>query len=223
MIATMTTGAADAAHASAAMLDALREADELMSRGEYGEPLREFLHFADDLLDIIAGYVQRPDAGEAERGAFVKLRERVATARATLVNSRGDPERALRTSLPAPRRVLTDGKSWDLYAWDAAPGDPIHRYAAWARIGHPLTQKDIETARPLHAILSHLDLDEWDEVWPGVRCGQSNPTMRKFVVGDLPNVASRLQGSRNASSTMGLQRVGVACSDRRVCSQFVGR
>lgn len=158
------TGPADAAHASATMLDALREADELMKRGELGEPLEEVLHFANDLLDIIAGYVERPDAGEAERGAFMELRERVTAARATLVASKGGSVGPLHATQSTPRRVLTDGESWDLWAWDAPPGDPNGKYAAWARYGQPFEAANLSKSQPLQAILAHLDLNEWSEV-----------------------------------------------------------
>ena len=54
---------------SEALRDALRKAYELARAGESGEPLREALHFARDLLDLanetLAG---DPQAGEHARG-----------------------------------------------------------------------------------------------------------------------------------------------------------
>ena len=72
----------DAAQASEALVEALREARELARSGECGEPLAEVLWFCDDMLDIMAEYIERPNAGEAERGAFMEMRERVAALRA---------------------------------------------------------------------------------------------------------------------------------------------
>jgi hypothetical protein len=85
------TSPADAAHASEALIDALREAHELARAGEVGKPLADVLHFADDLLDIMAEHVERPDAGEGERGAFMEMRERVAAMRAQLAGSPSEP------------------------------------------------------------------------------------------------------------------------------------
>ena len=49
------------------------------------------LWFCNDLLDIMAEYVERPDAGEGERGAFMEMRERVAKLRTQLAGSLGEP------------------------------------------------------------------------------------------------------------------------------------
>ena len=76
------TSPADAARASEALIAALREAHELARAGEVGKPLADVLWFCDDLLDIMAEYVERPAAGEGERGAFLEMRERVAALRA---------------------------------------------------------------------------------------------------------------------------------------------
>ena len=83
--------AAVAARASKALVDALREAHELARSGEFGEPLADVLWFCDDLIDIMAEYFERPDAGEGERGAFMEMRERVAKLRAQLEGSPGEP------------------------------------------------------------------------------------------------------------------------------------
>jgi hypothetical protein len=40
------------ARISAAPLDALREANEFAQAGEYGDPLREVMHFARDLVAL---------------------------------------------------------------------------------------------------------------------------------------------------------------------------
>ena len=88
------TSPADAARASEALVDALREAHELARAGEVGKPLADVLWFCNDLLDIMAEYVERPDAGEGERGAFMEMRERVAALRAQLAGSSDEPGRA---------------------------------------------------------------------------------------------------------------------------------
>ena len=85
------TSPADAARASEALVDALREAHELARAGEVGKPLADVLWFCNDLLDIMAEYVERPDAGEGERGAFMEMRERVAKLRTQLADSLGEP------------------------------------------------------------------------------------------------------------------------------------
>jgi hypothetical protein len=82
---------ADAARASEALVDALREAHELVRSGEVGKPLADVLWFCDDMLDVMAEYVERPNAGEGERGAFMEMRERVAALRAQLAGSSGEP------------------------------------------------------------------------------------------------------------------------------------
>jgi hypothetical protein len=88
------TSPADAARASEALVDALREAHELARAGEVGKPLADVLWFCDDMLDVMAEYVGRPDAGEGERGAFMEMRERVAALRAQLEGSFHEPGRA---------------------------------------------------------------------------------------------------------------------------------
>jgi hypothetical protein len=84
----------DAARASEALVDALREAHELARAGEFGKPLADVLWFCDDMLDVMAEYVERPNAGEGERGAFMEMRERVAALRAQVEGSPGEPGHA---------------------------------------------------------------------------------------------------------------------------------
>lgn len=81
--------ATDAARASEALVDALREAHELARAGEVGKPLADVLWFCDDMLNVMAEYVERPNAGEGERGAFMEMRERVAELGAMLAGSSG--------------------------------------------------------------------------------------------------------------------------------------
>jgi len=88
------TAPADAARASEALVDALREAHELARSGDVGKPLADVLWFCDDMLDVMAEHVERPNAGEGERGAFMEMRERVAALRAELAGSWGEPGRA---------------------------------------------------------------------------------------------------------------------------------
>ena len=70
---------------SEALRDALREAYELARTGESGEPLREALHFARDLLDLanetLAG---DPQAGEHARGMALHMAEQVAAVESML-------------------------------------------------------------------------------------------------------------------------------------------
>jgi imidazoleglycerol phosphate dehydratase HisB len=70
---------------SEALRDALREAYELARAGESGEPLREALHFARDLLDLanvtLAG---DPQAGEHARGMAIHMAEQLAAVEALL-------------------------------------------------------------------------------------------------------------------------------------------
>jgi hypothetical protein len=73
--------ASDAARTSEALVDALREAHELARVGKLGKPLADVLWSCDELLDIMAEYVERSEAGEGERGAFMEMRERVAALR----------------------------------------------------------------------------------------------------------------------------------------------
>ena len=84
----------DAARASEALVDALREAHALARAGEFGPPLADVLWFCNDMLDVMPEYVERPDAGEGERGAFMEMRERVAAMRAQVAGSSGEPGRA---------------------------------------------------------------------------------------------------------------------------------
>jgi len=70
---------------SEALRDALRKAYELARAGESGEPLREALHFARDLLDLanetLAG---DPQAGEHARGMAMHMAEQLAAVEALL-------------------------------------------------------------------------------------------------------------------------------------------
>jgi hypothetical protein len=70
---------------SEAIRDALREAYELARAGENGEPLREALHFARDLLDLanetLAG---DPQAGEHTRGMSMYMAEQLAAVEGLL-------------------------------------------------------------------------------------------------------------------------------------------
>ena len=70
---------------SEALRDALREAYELARAGESGEPLREALNFARDLLDLanetLAG---DPQAGEHARGMALHMAEQLAAVEALL-------------------------------------------------------------------------------------------------------------------------------------------
>ena len=70
---------------SEALRDALREAYELARAGESGEPLREALHFARDLLDLanetLAG---DPRAGEHARGMAMHMADQLAAVEALL-------------------------------------------------------------------------------------------------------------------------------------------
>jgi hypothetical protein len=84
----------EAARASEALVDGLREADELAHSAEVGKPLADMLWFCNDMLDVLADYVERPDTGEGERGAFMEIRERVAELRAQLSGSSSEPGRA---------------------------------------------------------------------------------------------------------------------------------
>jgi hypothetical protein len=43
------------------------------------------------MLDVMAEYVERPNAGEGERGAFMEMRGRVAALRVQLAGSSGEP------------------------------------------------------------------------------------------------------------------------------------
>ncbi len=82
-----TSSAGDAAHASAALVDAPREASERARSGEGDKPLADVLWFRDDLLDIEADCVERPNAGEGPRGAFIEMREWGAALRGQLAGS----------------------------------------------------------------------------------------------------------------------------------------
>jgi hypothetical protein len=70
---------------SDAIRDALREAYELARAGENGEPLREALHFARDLLELanetLAG---DPQAGEHARGMAMHMAEQLAAVEGLL-------------------------------------------------------------------------------------------------------------------------------------------
>jgi hypothetical protein len=70
---------------SEALRDVLREAYELARAGESGEPLREALHYARDLLDLanetLAG---DPQAGEHARGMAMHMAEQLEAVEALL-------------------------------------------------------------------------------------------------------------------------------------------
>jgi hypothetical protein len=57
--------------------------------GEFSEPLSDVLWLCDDMLDIMAEHVERPNAGVGERGALMEMRERVAAPRSQLPGSPG--------------------------------------------------------------------------------------------------------------------------------------
>lgn len=82
---------ADAARASETFVDALREASEPARSGEGDKPLADALWFCDDFLDIEANSVERPNAGGGQRGAFMEMRERLATLRQQLAGSPHEP------------------------------------------------------------------------------------------------------------------------------------
>ena len=86
--------AADAARGSEAFVKALGEATELARSGEVDKPLADVLWFSDDLLDIDAACVQRPNVGEGPRGPFMEMRVRVAAPRGQLAGSPHEPSRA---------------------------------------------------------------------------------------------------------------------------------
>jgi len=86
--------AADAARGSEAFVKALGEATELARSGEVDKLLADVLWFSDDLLDINAACVQRPNAGEGQRGPFIEMRARVTALRGWLAGSPHKPSRA---------------------------------------------------------------------------------------------------------------------------------
>jgi|OpeIllAssembly_1097287.scaffolds.fasta_scaffold2282126_1 hypothetical protein len=86
--------AADAARGSEAFVKALGEATELARSGEVDKLLADVLWFSDDLLDIDAACVQRPNVGEGPRGPFMEMRVRVAAPRGQLAGSPHEPSRA---------------------------------------------------------------------------------------------------------------------------------
>jgi hypothetical protein len=70
---------------SEALRDALREAYELARAGESGEPLRETLHYARDLLDLANETLAADSqAGEHARGMAMHMAEQVAAVEALL-------------------------------------------------------------------------------------------------------------------------------------------
>jgi hypothetical protein len=70
---------------SEALLDALREAWGLARAGEYGEPLREVLAFARDLVAIANETLAAdPQAGEHARGMALHMAEQLAALEAML-------------------------------------------------------------------------------------------------------------------------------------------
>jgi hypothetical protein len=65
--------------------DALREAYELARAGESGEPLRETLHYARDLLDLAnETLADDPQAGKHARGIAMHMAEQLAAVEALL-------------------------------------------------------------------------------------------------------------------------------------------
>jgi hypothetical protein len=66
-------------------VEALREAYGVAQGGEFGDPLREALNFARDLLDLanetLAG---EPQAGEHARGIAMHMAEHLAAVEALL-------------------------------------------------------------------------------------------------------------------------------------------
>ena len=70
---------------SEALLDALREARELARAGEYGEPLREVLALARDLVALANETLAAdPQAGEHARGMALHMAEQLAALEAML-------------------------------------------------------------------------------------------------------------------------------------------
>lgn len=70
---------------SAALRDALRGAYELAQSGEFGEPLRECLHFARDLVGLANETLAAdPQAGERARGLAMQMAEQLAAIEAML-------------------------------------------------------------------------------------------------------------------------------------------
>jgi hypothetical protein len=70
---------------SAALRDALRGAYELAQAGEFGEPLRETLHFARDLVALANETLAAdPQAGEHARGLAMHMAEQFAALEALL-------------------------------------------------------------------------------------------------------------------------------------------
>lgn len=70
---------------SVALRDALRGAYELAQSGEFGEPLRESLHFARDLVALASETLAAdPQAGEHARGLAMHMAEQLAALEALL-------------------------------------------------------------------------------------------------------------------------------------------
>ncbi len=73
------------ANISGALSDALREAYELAQSGEFGEPLRDCLHFARDLVALANETLAAdPQAGEHARGLAMHMAEQLAALEALL-------------------------------------------------------------------------------------------------------------------------------------------
>ena len=78
-------GHSDLANISATLMDALREAWGLARAGEYGEPLRDVLAFARDLIAIADETLAAdPQAGEHARGLALHMAEQLAALEALL-------------------------------------------------------------------------------------------------------------------------------------------
>ena len=142
--------ASDAERASEALVEALREAHEIPQSCEFGEPLANMLWFCDDMLDIMAEHVERPNVGEGERGAFMGMRERVAALRAQLAGSAGEPGRPGLLGIakafevfPFRYRDSRTGK-WVRGRYQATPGKIAARYAEWELTGPGVVRRPSE-------------------------------------------------------------------------------
>ena len=70
---------------SSALVNALREAYSLAQAGQYGEPLRETLMFARDLVVLADELLAAdPQAGEHARGMALQLAEQLAALEALI-------------------------------------------------------------------------------------------------------------------------------------------
>jgi len=74
---------------SGALLEALREAYGIAQAGEFGEPLRETLRHAHDLLDIADQTLAAdPQAGEGAHGLALHMAEQLAAVERILAPAR---------------------------------------------------------------------------------------------------------------------------------------